>query len=97
MGKLIYLEDYRRKRCLEALMLDIGMPDYCDECGDNVEALLLAGMLEEMDEDLVEDLIPIPASSLPIPLPTTLPTAPPSRRRRSSSAHNTPRKSRKHE
>ncbi len=51
MGKIISLEDYRRRRCLEALMLDIGMPEYCDECGEGIEALLLADMLEDVDDE----------------------------------------------
>ena len=43
MGKIISLTEYRKKRCLEALMEQIGMPDYCDECGGDIEALILTG------------------------------------------------------
>ena len=43
MGKIISLTEYRKKRCLEALMEQIGMPDYCDECGGDIESLILTG------------------------------------------------------
>jgi hypothetical protein len=42
-GKIIFIEEYRQRRCLEALLADIGLPRYCDECGDTVSAMLLAG------------------------------------------------------
>ena len=48
MGKLIVLEDMRKKRCLEALLADIGMPSYCDECCDDFEDLLLARSLDDL-------------------------------------------------
>jgi hypothetical protein len=42
MGHIVSLVEYRKKRCLEAFMLKIGIPAYCQECGDDIEALLLA-------------------------------------------------------
>ncbi len=82
MGKIIDLADYRRKKCLEALMLQIGLPGYCDECGDDIEALLLEGELDGADFDLAALLGELDAAqpqAAVAPLPFT---APPVRRRR---------------
>jgi hypothetical protein len=57
MGKIISLAEYRRKRCLEALMLEIGLPDYCDECGENIEALLLADEDAQPAEPVAQPLL----------------------------------------
>jgi|GEM_PF-4621658 len=34
MGKIIFIDEFRKRRCLESLLADIGLPRYCDECGD---------------------------------------------------------------
>lgn len=73
MGEIISLAEYRRKRCLEALMLEIGLPDYCDECGEGIEALLLAE----------EASMPHAPSPAPLAFPAALPAqARPPRKRR---------------
>lgn len=41
MGKMISFEEFRRKRCIGALMAQIGLPGFCEECGDDIAALLL--------------------------------------------------------
>jgi hypothetical protein len=79
MGKLIDLAAYRRKKCLEALMLQIGLPGYCEECGDDIEALLLGDELDGTDIDLADLLEEVDA-----PLPTVV--TPPARQRRAARA-----------
>lgn len=64
MGKIISLVEYRRKRCLEALMLQIGLPNYCEECGDDIEALILTGPTTS----------PIVNLNAPVPFTAALPT-----------------------
>ncbi len=58
-GKIIFIEEYRQRRCLEALLADIGLPSYCDECGDEVSAMLLA------DEAIATPAAPAPIISFP--------------------------------
>lgn len=48
MGDMVSFEDFRKKRCLDALLADIGLPGYCDECGEGFESLLLSGILDEL-------------------------------------------------
>lgn len=38
MGVIISIEEYRKRRCLEALLADIGLPGFCEECGDSALA-----------------------------------------------------------
>lgn len=52
MGKIISLVEYRKKRCVEALMQDIGMPDYCSECSDDIESLLMQDILQEFSAEI---------------------------------------------
>jgi hypothetical protein len=59
-GKIIFIEEYRQRRCLEALLADIGLPRYCDECGDQVSALLLAGEAAETPATDAAQIIPFP-------------------------------------
>jgi hypothetical protein len=69
MGKIISLAEYRRKRCLEALMLEIGLPEYCDECGDDIEALLLTDPCAAPADPFVLPLALHPDRALPTPRP----------------------------
>ncbi|MBA3823380.1 MAG: hypothetical protein H0X24_05650 [Ktedonobacterales bacterium] len=48
MSNIINLMEYRKRKCMEALMLQIGLPGYCDECGEGIEDLLMAEA--EMDD-----------------------------------------------
>ena len=41
MGTIIFIEEFRKRRCVEALLAHIGLPSYCDECGDEVGEMLL--------------------------------------------------------
>jgi hypothetical protein len=34
MGTIVSLDEYRRKRCLSALLEEIGLPGFCQECDD---------------------------------------------------------------
>jgi hypothetical protein len=46
MGIIISIDEFRKKRCLEALLDQIGLPNYCKECNDDeldaIEALFSA-------------------------------------------------------
>ena len=42
MNKIIDITEFRKRRCLEALLADINLPRYCDECGDVDPELLAA-------------------------------------------------------
>jgi len=54
MSNIINLMEYRKRKCMEALMLQIGLPGYCDECGEDIEDLLLAeAELDDGDEPLL--------------------------------------------
>jgi hypothetical protein len=54
MSKIIDLIEYRKRKCMEALMLHIGLPGYCDECGEGIEDLLLAEAdIDDVDEPLL--------------------------------------------
>jgi hypothetical protein len=54
MSNIINLMEYRKRKCMEALMLQIGLPGYCDECGEDIEDLLLAeAELDDCDEPLL--------------------------------------------
>lgn len=58
MGALIAIADFRKKRCLDALRQEIGLPEYCAEC-DTCDDELLALLAEDEDElgdTLVADL-----------------------------------------
>ncbi|HKD74595.1 MAG TPA: hypothetical protein VKB76_03840 [Ktedonobacterales bacterium] len=59
-GKIIFIEEYRQQRCLAALLADIGLPRYCDECGDEVSAMLLAGEATETPAAATAQIIPFP-------------------------------------
>ncbi len=37
MGIIISIVEYKKQRCIEALMQQIGLPQYCDECGGGDE------------------------------------------------------------
>ncbi len=36
MGIVISIEEFRKRRCLEALLADLGLPGYCEECGPDL-------------------------------------------------------------
>ncbi len=36
MGVVISIEEFRKRRCLEALLADLGLPGYCEECGPDL-------------------------------------------------------------
>jgi hypothetical protein len=46
MGIIVSIDEFRKKRCLEALLEQIGLPNYCKECDDDeldaIEALFSA-------------------------------------------------------
>lgn len=58
MGDMVTFEDFRKKRCLDALLADIGLPGYCDECGEDFESLLLSGILNELP--VIDESTPLP-------------------------------------
>ncbi len=37
MGIIISIAEYKKKRCIDALIQHIGLPQYCDECGGGDE------------------------------------------------------------
>ncbi len=54
MSNIIDLMEFRKRKCMEALMLQIGLPGYCDECGEDIEDLLMAeAELDDGDEPLL--------------------------------------------
>ena len=54
MSNIIDLREYRKRKCMEALMLQIGLPCYCNECGEDIEDLLLAeAEMDDVDEPLL--------------------------------------------
>ncbi len=58
MGTLIFIEEFRKRRCVEALMAHIGLPSYCDDCGDESGDPLL-----DTTDILFEDAQPLPSTS----------------------------------
>jgi hypothetical protein len=77
MGKIVSLVEYRKKRCIEALMQDIGVPDYCSECGDDIETLLMEGILQEISTEIphTHDPAMLEARLPPIAAPRKRPSA----------------------
>ena len=60
MGIIIAIEDYRKRYCLEALLAEIGLPAYCEECGPDFA----------MDDAPASTTAPrTPATILPFPAP----------------------------
>lgn len=62
MGTLIFIEEFRKRRCVEALLAHIGLPSYCDDCGDESGDPLL-----DTTDILFEDAQPLlPTTSAPV-------------------------------
>jgi|GEM_PF-6573698 len=72
MGKVIMIEEFRKKRCLEALLAHIGLPSYCEECIDDIDSLDEEEYLFETDVAVggppqVNQPIPEVAKVIPFP------------------------------
>jgi hypothetical protein len=68
MGNIITIEEYRKRRCLEALLDHIGLPAYCSECDDN-EADVAPLFDDEGDIIFEEDLMMLAMSMNETPQP----------------------------
>ncbi len=83
MGTIISIEEFRKRRCLGALLEHIGLPVYCEDCDDYGEDLLLT------DDG---ELVPVAPALPPTPRgPALILSFPPRAQPRRRAAARTPR------
>ncbi len=64
MGVIISLEEFRKQRCLAHLLDDIGLPRYCEECGDEGADIVFEALMGSDGDGLDDDVVSNPPARI---------------------------------